>query len=149
MKAPEITYRYIYPRDVAGPTFEVLSRTFFLSDAATSISQSLSLITKDKILVLNNISIQADPGATQALLDLRVSAFTPAGAEWNITRFRGAGTADLIEAFNQTGEWYILGREPDVVNVRVVGLFDAGVNANNVDVSLHGIVIPRGNSANF
>lgn len=149
MRAPDITYRYVYPRDIAGPTFEVLARSFFLSSAATNVSQSLSLINKDKIFVLNNIAIQADPGATQALLDLRVSAFTPAGAEWNIIRFRAAATADLIESFNWSGEVYVLGREPGIVNVRVVGLFDAGVNANNVDVSLHGIVIPRGNSANF
>lgn len=149
MKAPEITYRFQYRRDTAGPTFEIVHRTFTLSDTDATMQSRLSIIPLDKVLVLSNIAVQANPGATQAVDDIRVSGFTPAGLEFNISRFVAPGTADANVSFNWQGEVYIHGREPKAFNVQVFVTFDAGANANVVDTTISGIVIPRGNAALF
>jgi len=149
VKAPEITYRFQYPRDVAGPTFEVLHRVQNADASSTSVALQLSIIPKDKILVLSNISIQAIPGATQACEDIRFSAFTPAALEFNISRFVAAGTADTSVAFNWQGEVYIHGRADNANNVQAAAIFDAGANSNGIRVTFSGIVIPRGNAALF
>lgn len=149
MFVPEISYRYIYPKDVAGPTFEILSRLIVTSIANATATAVIQGIPKDRILVLANVSVEIVPGATQAATAARVRAFTSAAAAFLIEHNVYPATADAIEVLNWTGSIFIPGRGEDETTVEVSAFFDAGVNANVTTVGVHGIVIPRGNSAAF
>jgi len=149
MLAPDLSYRFLYPKDIAGPTFELCARSANDSATNATVTSNYTFLPKDKMLCVSSMSLQADPGATQAVTDIRISFFTATGFEFNVVRRITPGTADLIEAFHWEGQVYILGRSPAAVNVRVQVIFDAGVNSNNVTSSVFGIVVPRGNVALF
>jgi len=149
VRAPEITFRYQYPRDIAGPTFEILARTFDTGlTSATSLVLTLVGVPLNKILVLTNANIEAIPGTAQQIDEMGVQATTQAAQTWNISTAK-LELADTIEAaLNWQGEVYIQGRGNDPC-VRMFGVFDGGVNDNRLFCSLHGIVIPRGNAGPF
>jgi len=147
--APEIAYRFQYQRDVAGPTFEIFHRNITASATSVTVVGTLGIVPLNKILVLSNFVIFANPGATQAIDSLRLSIFGPAGAETNVWRFVTPGTADADVAETWQGEVFIFGRRDAATNIQVRGNFDAGVNSNVIQVGLSGVVIPRGNAAAF
>ncbi|MEE8609034.1 MAG: hypothetical protein V3S55_15630 [Nitrospiraceae bacterium] len=149
MRAPEITYRYLYPKDVAGPTFEVLIRALNFSDTATVVPILFTGIPKDKILVLTNAMLQADPGATQACTRLTLSGFSSAGALFDIAGVSPDANADEVITLNWQGELFLSGGVEGQSVVRANAVYDAGVAANRIDLSFHGIVIPKANVAIF
>jgi len=134
---------------VAGPTFEIVHRNLDNSGTATQIVSQIAIVPKDKILVLSNFTVIAVPGATQAITNFRLSGFTQAGQEFNIMRQVAAETADINDTMNWQGEVYLHGRADQAINIQVIVNFDAGVASNLIAASLSGVVIPRGNAANF
>jgi len=149
VQAPGITYRYIYPKDVAGPTFEILSREFNTATTAANITQTLQGIPKDKVFVLTNITAQLSPGATQSVVRMRIQGFTGAGATFDIFALNPLGSADEEHIGVWQGSVYLPGRGENLDTVAMIANFSAGVNANGATFALHGIVIPRGNSSAF
>jgi len=149
MKAPDITYRYLYPKDVSGPTFEIVSRNDGGAVTATSRTFTFAEIPKDKVLVLSNFMSTATPGATQAVTSITLSAFTSSGQEWTIVGQSFVVAADVVQTLAWDGVVYVAGREPGAANLRMVGTFDAGVASNAINFNFHGFVIPRGNAAIF
>jgi len=149
VRAPDITYRYIYPKDVAGPTFEQIGRSVTGSASATGVSASFAGIPKDKVLVLSNINCLANPGAGQDVVTMQVDMFTSAGAEFVIISQNEAGTADLTTFLNWQGELYIPGRSDGLNSLTAFCVFNAGVAANSVTMQFLGVVIPRANVSTF
>lgn len=148
MFAPDITYRYIYPIDSAGPTFEILSRVLNNTDTSGTIVVELTGIPKNKVLVLSNASLFADPGAAQTLLTMDLSGLTAAGALFPIV----TGAPDVVakrQALNWSGAAYIPGRGDTDPSLRLTAVFDLGVAGNFAQMSVHGVVIPRGNASSF
>jgi len=134
---------------VAGPTFEIVHRNLDASGTASQQVAQLAVVPRDKILVLSNFVAIAAPGLTQAVVNMRLSGFTQAGQEFNIARLIFPETTDLNETLNWDGEIYLHGRVDDGINIQILATFDAGVASNLIATSLSGIVIPRGNAANF
>lgn len=149
MQVPEIAYNFAVPKDTAGPMFEVFVRQ--LSDAGTASTFTIDVtgIPKDRILVLTNIMGASIPGATQWMTSMNMLGFTAAGLSWNITYQPRPLTADRTELLNWAGTVYLMGPGASETIFRAAFGFNAGVNSNNVSVGLHGIVIPRGNSAQY
>jgi len=149
VRAPDITYRYIYPIDVAGPTFEVIARTLNAADTATLVSNNLRGIPMNKVLVLTNVTCFTNPGATQGVTAITVSMFTSAGAQINVASEQFVVVADQNQALNWQGEVYIPGRGEGNSSVGFSAQYDAAVNSNSAVFHLQGVVIPRGNVATF
>lgn len=149
MKAPDIAYRYIQAIDTASPTFEIVSREFVVSASATAVTFSLMGIPGNRVMVLSNLIVVANPGAAQSVIDLNVQFFTGAGQAVDIIHQRGTVTADLTEAMPWQGEIYIPGRGTGNATITVAVNFSAAVAANQIFGGIHGIVIPRGNVAAF
>jgi len=145
---PEICYRFIYPKDTAGPTFEIMTRD--VDNAATSATVTISItgVPKDRVLVLQNVNMFADPGAGQAVVQQILSGFTPAGLQFTIARTAKAAIADLNDNLNWQGAVYLPGLGDGVI-LSALTVYDAGVASNALTFSMQGVVIPRGNSAAF
>lgn len=149
MDAPDLTYRYIYRRDTAGPTFEVFNRSLSSSAASANTTIDVAGIPKDRVLVLTNAVMRGAPGATQSCKELLVAAISVAGIETWLRYESFADDADENKGLNWKGAAYIQSRGPDENSILLRFVYDAGVNANGQLAFLHGIIIPRGNVAAF
>jgi len=149
VRAPEITYRYIYPKDIAGPTFEILTRSLSLTASAASLNIPLNDIPLDKVLVLNNASLLAGPDATQVAQILRFEGVTAAGLTFTIAESREVTVAGLAMALNWSGEVFLAGGGRGNTTVNVFGNFDSGAQPNFLQGSFSGTIIPRANIATF
>ncbi len=149
MRAPGITYAFASPIDTAGQTFEILTRQDQLSAGVAFFSRVLTGLGKDRILVLTNVTLTAEPGATQFVDELRIQGVTHTGVIFDLATDVFIHAVDEQVSLNWEGEIYIPGGGTDADFVRNTANFNAGVNANLVTNSWHGIVIPRGNSAAF
>lgn len=128
---------------------EVLSRLATPAATATTVEFTFTDLAKDRMLILSNIAIRADPGATQALTSLQVFGFTPGRLEFDIVRLNPVITADLTQDLNWQGQVYLLGGGTPSNTLRFRAGFDAGVNSNALRIGFHGIVVPRANVAPF
>jgi len=149
VRAPEITYRYIYPKDIAGPTFEIMTRANTLSSSSTALNDDVLGIPKDRTLVLTNIAVQANPGAGFSVGDIQIVGFTAAGLVFVISWQEFTAVADLEQSHNWQGEVYLQGRGIGQPIVRIHSAYSSGAAANVQTFGLHGIVIPRGNAGAF
>lgn len=149
MRAPNQAFQFVSNKDVAGQTFEIISRTFGLADTDAGAEFIIDGIPKDKILVLTNVSMQARPGAGQHIVDMAVQGITAAGLIFDIATERPLIDADQSRSLNWQGEVYIIGTGSGNRTVRLVWTYDAGVASNASNAGVHGIVVPRGNSASF
>jgi len=149
MLTPDITYRYIYPKDIAGPTFEVFARELIQTVANVTNTIAISGISRDKVLVLSNVVLVANPGATQAAETMNLQGISGSGSPFDIQHRIAAGTADLSEVMSWSGQVFIPGRGEGLTNLTITVTFDAGVAGNLVFGGIHGIVIPRANVAVF
>lgn len=148
MLTPDLTYAYRQPKDVSGPTFEVMSRQGDESDTATGVTFTLTGLPKDRMLVLSNVCILMIPGATQSVTALSVSATTPAGLVFDISRFNQAA-ATGSRSHNWQGEVFLLGGGRGANLLTITATFDAGANSNRLIASIFGVVIPRANAGPF
>jgi len=149
VRAPPITYRYIYPKDVAGPTLEGFVRHRTVVAAATQIEQFVTGIPKDRILVLTNVCMECAPGAAQILENIAVQGFTSAGLQFNIALERPDPTVSADRVLNWTGEVWITGRGEGVNSMRLNSVYDLGVANNTTTFTVFGFIIPRANVAPF
>ena len=149
MRAPEITYQYTSQVDVAGPSFEVLNHTEQSSVGAILIEFFLGGISRDRMLILTNFTANCEPGATQAVTEIAVQGITGTGTNFNIAALRPLAVADQKETLNWSGSVNIMGALEGANSIRVLGVFDAAVNANFVNFAISGIVVPRGNAGAF
>jgi len=149
VRTPEITYRYIYAIDVAGPTFEVVSRGLTVSASNAIAAINFEGVPSNKVLVLTNVTMHGNPGATQACIALTLSMRTSANAEINVMQETFPVDADENQTLNWQGELYIPGRGDGNPSVGFTSVYDAGVNANVGNFALQGVIIPRGNVATF
>jgi len=149
VRAPGITYRFTSPIDTAGPSFEIFSRHLQISTGLVVLEQIFAGLSKDRILVLTNVAVRADPGATQNVIAIQIQGITQAGLNFVIAAFDSLAVADQRETLNWDGAVYIQGGGDDADSVRVFSSYDAGAVANTMTVGLHGIIIPSGNAAAF
>ncbi len=149
MLAPDLTYSFRMPKDVSGPTFEILSRDASISDTSTTVTFTLDDLPKDRLLILSNIQVHANPGAAQGMDNIRAFGTTPAGQMFGIARLNEPVVAGLTRSLNWQGQVYIMGGGRGTNQVTIVGGFDSGVAANVITVGIHGLVIPRANAAAF
>jgi len=149
VRAPENTYIFTSPTDVAGPTLGILSRHFQVSASTTLHVFTFSELAKDRILVLNNVTVAADPGATQVVLALAVEGITQAGLNFSIALKRTEEVADQQEALNWSGEVWIQGAGVGNDSLRITALYDVGTNSNAMLLGFAGLVIPHGNASAF
>lgn len=145
---PGIAYSFARPTDTSGPTALILSRHLQLSAGQALIELLFTDLAKDRVLVLTNATIQAIPGATQTVLQMKLQAFSQGVENVNIEQQNFTG-ADINRQLNWQGEFYIQGGGPGTSTVRTFGFFDAFAAANVVTVGIHGIIIPRGNLGGF
>lgn len=149
MLTPDLTYSFRQPKDVSGPTFELFSRSATVTDTATAVVFTVTDLPKDRMLVLSNVTVFANPGAGQALSGITVDAVTAARLGFAIARLNPVPLADANIAFNWQGQVFVLGGGADSTLLTVTATFDAGVNANAIVTSVHGVVIPRANASPF
>jgi len=149
VRAPDITYRYAYPKDVASNTLEVLVRRFDTTDTATTVFGRFANLSKDKILIITNISGQGLPGLTNSVTDISFTGFTAAGQNFAIAELRPVLVADLTHAHDWSGEVWIPGGGEGSIQLELSAAFDAGVAANRAIFGICGLIIPRGNVAQF
>lgn len=149
MRFPEIAYAFKLPTDVAGPTALILSKHLQISTGATTVEQFITGLAKDRVLVLTNVSIKADPGAGQSNLQIKIQGFSQGIENFNIDQRNFVAAADENHELNWQGEVYIQGGGPALNNVRLFSTYSSAVAANTMTVGVHGIIIPRGNLGGF
>ena len=149
MLAPDLTYGYAYPKDVSGLTFEVYTRSQGLSDTATPLVTTLTDVPKDRLLCLSNVSVVAQPGTGQHVTNIQIQGQTAAGLLFEIAFGERPLTVDRDEVLNWQGQVYILGTGTGNIILQCRVAFDSGVQNNVMGVDWHGIVVPRGNSAQY
>jgi len=149
MRAPEISYRFQYPKDVSGPTFEIVARTLSTSASSLTIQNDVFEVPKDKVFCLSNVSMIANPNATNGVVNMVLSIFSAAQSRVQLMNLEFPATADAEETLNWQGEVYMLGGGAGTVSLRFYFEFDDALAANQAVANWNGIVIPRGNAAAF
>jgi len=149
VRAPGITYRFRSPKDTSGPTFEVVTRTLSSSASALAITHDVFELAKDKMLVLSNVTMVANPNAGNGVVNMVLSVFTAAQQRVQIMNIEFPATADAEETLNWQGEVYVLGGGRDTVALRFYFEFDDALAANQVVANWCGVVVPRGNASAF
>lgn len=148
MRVPDIAYRFLWPIDTSGPTLETITRNISQASAASILDQTITGIPGDKILVLTNAFIAAEPNGAQGCVEMHMSVFTGAGSETIFAqRFPTTGTG-AEEVLNWSGEIWMRGRDPGGASMRFHTTF-SGALANVMRGAIQGFIIPRGNVAPF
>jgi len=150
VRFPGITYAFKRPTDTNSPTALILSRHFQVSGGGLSLLEFVfDQLPKDRVLVLTNVSLIAQPGAAQFVREMKIQAFSQGVENYNVDQRLPLGVVDQDEVLNWQGEVYIQGGGPGTDTVRVFAFFNASAAANAITVGLHGIIIPRGNLGGF
>lgn len=147
---PGIAYAFQRPTDTAGPTALILSRHFQLSGGGLDQLQFFfSDLSKDRVLVLTNVSMKADPGGAQIVIEMAIQGLAQGQENFTIDRREPAADPGINKVQNWQGEVYLQGGGPNTNTLRIFTQFDAGVSSNAITVGIHGIIIPRGNLGGF
>ena len=150
MRFPGIAYSFQRPTDVNTPTALILSRHFQISGGGLTLLEFLfSDLAKDRVLVLTNVSVIAQPGAAQFVREMKIQAFSQGVENFNVDQRLPLGVVDQDEVLNWQGEVYIQGGGPDTDTIRIFTFYNSAVAANAMTVGIHGIIIPRGNLGGF
>lgn len=146
MLAPNIAYAFSTPKDVAGPTFEVVTRTIAETDSVIAITIDTLEVPKDRLLVVANICMIANPNAGNGVVNMVASVITAAGQRVQLMNLELPATADAEETLNWQGEVFVLGGGQDTSSLRFYFEFDNALAANQATASYTGIIVPRGNA---
>jgi len=146
---PGIAYAFQRPTDVSGPTALILSRHFQVSTSASLLEFKFSDLSKDRVLVLTNVAVIANPGGAQIVLEMAIQGLSQGQENFNIDRREPAADPGINKVLNWQGEVYIQGGGPNTDTLRIFTFYDAPVSANTMTVGIHGIIIPRGNLGGF
>jgi hypothetical protein len=112
------------------------------SALSTIVAVTLTPIPPQYAFLLQTISIDADPGSTQAVSGLFINAAVPGALPYNIiSEMQPPQTNDISRATSKMGVILI----PPETTFIASALFTFGINANAVGVSISGWLIPRGN----
>ena len=149
MRFPGIAYSFMRDTDVAGPTALILSRHFQISAAAAFQEFNFGNLAKDRVLVLTNVAIIANPGGAQIVEEVALQGISQGELNFNIERQEPVLGGGISATLNWQGEVYIQGGGDGTNTVRMFASYDAGVSNNTITVGLHGIIIPRGNLGGF
>ena len=150
MRFPGITYSFKRPTDVSGPTALILSRHFQISGGGSSLLDfRFSDVPKDRVLVLTNVSVIAQPGLAQHVIEMKIQAFSQGVENFNIDQRLPLQVTDQDEVLNWQGEVYIQGGGPDTDTIRIFTFYNSAVASNAMTLGMHGIIIPRGNLGGF
>jgi len=149
MRLPELLYQLARSPASTGPLIELFARRRAQGDTSASVNAPMTGAAKDRVLVLTNVSVDLNPGATQAVERVVISAITPGGLTFAIAQVGFVAVADLRTGFDWQGEVAVGGSGVDETSIIVDAVFDAGVNLNTVVANVYGYVIPRGNIAPF
>jgi len=149
MRLPEIAYRFLYPKDVSGPTFELESVFLTGSGTAASLTVDMTGVPIDRVLCVTNMQVSFLPGVGGQFLRGAIFGTTPGGVVFNIIQSKFPGTDDLREDINWDGEIYIGGSGIDNPILSALGVKDDAIVSSTVHFSVFGVVIPRGNIAPF
>jgi len=149
MLGPNIAYAFTSPTDTAGPTFEIVNRSQSEFLSLVSIIIDTMVVPKDRIFVLSNVCIAANPGAAQKVTNLIVKGINQTGSQFEIANLEFEVAADEEHTLNWQGEVWIQGRGSNLASLRFIADFNANANANFVVVSFSGAVIPRGNAGAY
>lgn len=150
MRAPQQAYHFAVPKDVASPTFELVNRKVDAElGAASSSMELLNDLAKDRSLIITNASVRAIPDPLNLVTQIVIIATSGPGADFVIARAMPTVAVDVPVVLNWVGELYTLGGGEGTTSIRALIFFDGAGAANTGDANFSGIVIPRGNIANF
>jgi len=149
VRAPDITYRFASPSDTAGLTLEILSRQFQLSAGQTLIEFFVNDIPKDRVLILQNYSLSADPGGGLIAIEVGIQGITQAGLNFPIAFISPPQAANQILNLNGEPSVWIQGAGVGNNTLRMFALFSASTSANQLTVGINGLIIPHGNVGAF
>jgi len=150
VRFPGITYSFQRPTDTNSPTALILSRHFQISGGGSSLLEFLfSDLSKDRVLVLTNVSVIANPGGAQIVLEMAIQGLSQGQENFNIDRREPAADPGINKVLNWQGEVYIMGGGPGTDTLRIFTFYDSPVVSNAMTVGIHGIIIPRGNLGGF
>ena len=151
MRAPDIAYAFVQPKDVSGPTLEATHRRANLAAAATLIvGASLLDLPIDRAFVLTNATARGFPDAGNRLAALRLVGTTPALNVFEIAQF--VFNPALINGQQGTANWQgelvILGAGNLTVQCQWQAEFTLAAQPNSMISGISGYTIPRANIAN-
>jgi len=149
MRVPEITYRFLYPKDVSGPTFELFTEFVQVAGVAAELSLVTRGIAKDKVLCLTNLQLDLRPSGGESALRGACVATTPGGVAINLVQDNFPSDADQRQSINWSGEVYVGGMGAANGSISATGTFSGAVQSGSLFLSVFGVVIPRGNIAPF
>jgi len=149
VRAPNITYGFLTPTDTSGPMLQVLSRQEQLSSSAVLFTFTVDDIPKDRILVLSNASLAAEPNAALVLEEMKIQGVTQTGLIFDIATDITVEAAGVRKSLDWAGEVWIQGGGLGTSTLRATALFNSNASPNIVSIGWHGVVIPHGNAASF
>ena len=149
MLAPNIAYSFALPKDVAGPTFEIVNRTVQLSTGLQFIELNELEVPKDRIFILSNVTVEANPGAAQIVQQISVELTTQTGLIIGIAEELPAAAAGQSFTLNWSGEIWNQGGGPEFRCLRFTSTYDLSAASNTMQCNYSGIIIPRGNAGAF
>lgn len=140
------------PRDMASTGIELVSESFTLQGTNVVLAPGLD-VPPEHVFILKAIQADANPGAdtlTDFFLGVRDKGFTTThtlaramsttAASGAAGVIEGLGIANQRVGINWIGEVYV---KPESLVVAVAG-FNLAVNNHIVNVSIFGLMIPRG-----
>lgn len=138
---PEFLYR-LSQRDQQVTWLDPSYNTGLLSDTSVGLERNLVTVPDGRVLILESASVEADPGAAHACTRIRIVATTPVvNLDFVIAQATFAVTANLTQSLNWSGSLLI----PPGWSVRMLGVFDAAVAANQIQGYSLGMLLPVGN----
>lgn len=149
MRFPEIAYRFALS-DFGSLTLETVMRNAdTTANAASIFTPLLTAISKNRALILTNITAEVVPGAIVEATALSFVCTSPAGQNFSLSRATGPDAVDVPLILNWSGEVLVTGQggSGDLLDIRC--FFSAANAANRLICSCNGYVIPRGNIGNF
>lgn len=141
MFVPEFLYQ-LSARDQQRTWLDPVLVSLSANVAGVEFNSNVFLIPNDKVMIVNNLVLAADPGAAQACIALQLSLLVPTALSFiPIARTTFAAVLNENQALNWSGSLVA----PPGYAVNMLGTFDAGVAANQITGTVVGILIPVGN----
>jgi len=145
VRVPEIVYRFITPTDTAGGTLDILSRAERQSVGTFQFTFVVNDIPKDRIIVLTNVALLAEPALAFLVEEMKIQGVTQTGQIFDIATDVTHGVADEEKSLNWQGSVWIQGAGAGNSTLRATVRVDQNTLASAAEVAWHGIIIPHGN----
>jgi len=128
---------------------QVLSRQDQLSSSAVLFTFTVDDIPKDRILIVTNVALTAEPNAALIVEEMKIQGVTQTGLIFDIATDIEVKAVGQRVSLNWDGQVWMQGGGLGTSTLRATALFDSNASPNIVSVGWHGIVIPHGNAASF